>query len=237
MIHARILAGLQHELEARYEISSTIRHKGERGRSRETGVAGFLRDNLPEAYGVGTGEIFSFNGEGISPQCDVVVYDRMRTPVFGRRQPIQQIPIEGVYAVVEVRSVLDTGALRDAGEKFDAIRSIWASAKPKNAHRNWKDGGPTFFVFGFKLKTTQKSCLEFLKTNQEEDIGLFSLDSGCSVWIGPSDLSKPARPEWLETTVPSVGMYSTLAFFFFGVLQACQTRPQRLNIREIMLSC
>ncbi len=94
MIHTKIFAGLQRELEAKYEISSTIRHKGERGRSRETGVAGFLKENLPEAFGVGTGEVFSISSEGVLPQCDIVIYDRMRTPIFGKDKSIQQIPIE-----------------------------------------------------------------------------------------------------------------------------------------------
>jgi hypothetical protein len=89
VIHAKILAGFQQKLQATYDVSSTIRHKGERGRSRESGVARFLKENLPEAYDVGTGEVFSFNTEGISPQCDLVVYDRMRTPILGKDKSVQ----------------------------------------------------------------------------------------------------------------------------------------------------
>jgi hypothetical protein len=130
LIHAKILAGLQKELENKYEISSTIRHKGERCRSREVGISGFLRENLPETYGIGTGELFSFNSEGISPQCDIIIYDRMRTPVFGKQEAVQQIPIEAVYVVIEVRSILDQNALKDAAVKFEAIRNLWASSHP-----------------------------------------------------------------------------------------------------------
>ena len=237
MIHTKIFAGLQRELEAKYEISLTIRHKGERGRSRETGVAGFLKENLPEAFGVGTGEVFSFSAEGVSPQCDIVIYDRMRIPIFGKDKAVQQIPIEGVFAIVEVRSILDVGALNAAGAKFQAIRNLWRAAKPDNASATWDDDGPAFFIFGFKLKTTARSCLHSLRNSAAEDASVVALDSGCSVWVGPADKSKPARPEWIITTAPEIGVYATLAFFYFRVLEACQAEPCRLNFKDILLSC
>ena len=233
MIHAKIFAGLQKDLEAKYEISSTIRHKGERGRSRETGVAGFLKENLPVAFGVGTGEVFSFNTQGISPQCDIVIYDSMRTPIFGKDKAVQQIPIEGVFAIVEVRSILDVGALKAAAAKFQAIRDLWSAAKPNNASPTWDADGPEFFLFGFKLKTTTNSCLRSLRDSAALEPAVIALDSGCSIWVG----SKPSRPIWLTTTDPAIGMYATLAFFYFGVLDACQAEPRRLNFKDIMSSC
>jgi hypothetical protein len=117
-------------------VSSTIRHKGERGRSRESGVARFLKENLPEAYGVGTGEVFSFNTGGISPQCDLVVYDRMRTPIFGKDKSVQQIPIEGVFAIIEVRSIIDTAALEVARTKFGAFVRWQKRPKPIVPHES-----------------------------------------------------------------------------------------------------
>ncbi len=237
MIHAKILAGLQKELQNKYEISSTIRHKGERGRERESGVAEFLRENLPEAYGVGTGELFSFEVEGTSPQCDVIVYDRMRTPVFGKQGAVQQIPIEGVFVVIEVRSVLDAHALKDAARKFQAIRDLWTTAHPRVRRKNKKDEGPSFYLFGFKQMSTESSCLRFLRGNSEEDCTLVALDSGSSIWVGPRDRSKPARPVWLNTTEPEAGVYSTLAFFFFGILACCQKEPRHLNVIKVLQSC
>ena len=148
VIHERILGALQKELQNKYLVSSSIRHKGERGRSREHGVSSFLRENLPTAYGVATGELFSFYADGISPQCDVIVYDELRSPIFGRGAAVQRVPIEGALAVVEVRSVIDSAALRDTSRKIkrlfhrprpsppcppaalSLVRSPWASPYP-----------------------------------------------------------------------------------------------------------
>lgn len=236
MIHAKILAGFQQQLQATYDVSSTIRHKGERGRSRETGVGRFLKENLPEAYGVGTGEVFSFNTEGISPQCDIVIYDRMHTPIFGKDTSVQQIPIEGVFAIIEVRSIIDTVALEDARTKFGAIRSLWQNAQAKSASRKRDNEGPAFFLFGFKLKITPQRCLSFLHDTRAEDTTLVALDAGHSVWVSPRDKKKILRPEWLPTHDPEIGMYSALAFFYFHVLSACQSEPQPLDFMKIWLS-
>lgn len=237
MIHAKILAGFQQQLQATYDVSSTIRHKGERGRSREYGVARFLKENLPEAYGVGTGEVFSFNTEGISPQCDLVVYDRMRTPIFGKDKSVQQIPIEGVFAIIEVRSIIDTAALEDARTKFAAIRALAKEAQANSASRKRDSEGPAFFLFGFKLKSTPQRCLSFLHVTRAEDTTLVALDAGHSVWVKPRDKKKSLRPEWLPTHDPEMGMYSALGFFYFHVLSACQSKPQPLDFIKIWLSC
>lgn len=234
MIHAKILAGLQKELQNKYEISSTIRHKGERGRSRETGVARFLRENLPDAYGVGTGELFSFNGEGVSPQCDILIYDRMKTPVFGKQEAVQQIPIEAVYVVIEVRSILDTNALRDAALKFDAIRNLWASSHPPKRGSKYNDG-PAFCLFGFKRKCSEKAFIDFLKGCDTDDCAIVALDSGCSIWIGPKNRRTPAKPAWVSTTIPQSDAYATLAFFFFETLGCCQDGLGPLNTHEILI--
>jgi hypothetical protein len=95
MIFAANLANYEKLLQQKYEVSSSIWHKGERGRQRENGLMMFLRETLPAAYGVASGEIMPFKGKKPSPQCDIIVYDKLRTPVFGRNQAVQQIPFEG----------------------------------------------------------------------------------------------------------------------------------------------
>ena len=235
MVHAKVLAALQKELQNKYAISSSIRHKGERGRSREHGVAHFLRENLPAAYGVATGELFSFHSETISSQCDVIVYDDQRTPIFGRGAAVQQVPIEGTYVVIEVRSIIDTATLRDTAEKFKAIRNLWIESCERGSG-NKRTEGPSLILFGFKRTASEKACLKFVGDDQEEDYSVVSLDSGCSLFIVPNDRSGPGRPYWLETTVPEGDMYATLAFFYFGVLSCCRPERAPLDYMEILKS-
>lgn len=235
MIHAKVLAALQKELQNKYTISSTIRHKGERGRSREFGVANFLRDNLPSAYGVASGELFSFHSDVVSPQCDVIVYDDLRTPIFGRGAAVQQVPIEGTYVVIEVRSIIDISTLRDTAKRFNAIRNLWIESCEKGSGNKVKDG-PVLMLFGFKRTASENACLKLMEEASGEDCSIVSLDSGCCIWVGPDDETIPATPRWLDTTVPEVDVYETLAFFYFNVINCCHPERAPLDFKKIFSS-
>ena len=235
MIHERILGALQKELQNKYLVSSSIRHKGERGRSREHGVASFLRENLPAAYGVATGELFSFYAEGTSPQCDVIIYDELRSPIFGRGAAVQRVPIEGALAVVEVRSVIDSAALRDTAHKFDAISRLWTEACGSGSG-NKLDDGPSLFLFGFKRSSSKAACVNFAGAGRPGDRAIVSLDTGCSVWVQPNDPEGALTPCWLDTVAPEVDYYATLAFFYFELLGCCQPTRAPLDRVRILTS-
>src|ERR1035437_4015942 len=118
MIFASNLSHYERLLQQKYDVSTSIWHKGERGRQRENGLLMFLRETLPAAYGVATGEIYPFMGPKPSPQCDIIIYDRLRMPVFGTREAVQQLPLEGVYAVIETKSSIDSKSIVDAKAEF-----------------------------------------------------------------------------------------------------------------------
>ena len=223
MIFDKILASFESELHKRYEISSTIRHRGEKGRQREHGLAAFLKEYLPEAYGVATGEIISEEKELLSPQCDIIIYDRLRTPIVGKYDVVQQVPIGGVYSVIEMKSTITKAAFKDASRKFNKIRKMLPPNSSKDV-RKGKRFGPFFFLFGYKLKTSVSGCKDFLiKFAKKEDTAVVTLDSGSTAWIGPlDDYSKPARPEWLPGTNFNYEFYGTLALFFTTLMDVCK---------------
>ena len=124
MIYNLALMSIQKTIHEEYELSTSIRHRGERGRQRENGLLVFLRENLPMAYGVATGEIIPFQGAVASPQCDIIIYDQLRMPILGRSKAVQQVPLEAVYVVIECKSVLNKAALKDAETKFSKIQAL-----------------------------------------------------------------------------------------------------------------
>ena len=235
MIFDKTISSFEIELHKRYEISSTIWHRGEKGRQREHGLSIFLKENLPEAYGVATGEIISEEKELISPQCDIIVYDRLRTPIIGKYDAVQQIPIEGVYSVIEMKSTITKSSFKDAARKFNKIRNMYPSS-PKVISEG-KRFGPFFFLFGYQMKTNVSGCKEFLiKHAKEEDTSVVALDYGATVWVDPVDYSKPARPEWLPGTDFEFDSYGTLALFFTELMEVCKyTELGALDYKKMYL--
>lgn len=110
------------------------RHRGESGRRREDDVREFLRAFLPDRLGIGTGEIAAADGT-VSPQVDLIVYDRLKTPLLDRSESSIVVPVEGVYGVIEVASQLTVSKLREDLEKIRQVKSL-----PKIAY--WKEKNP-----------------------------------------------------------------------------------------------
>jgi hypothetical protein len=107
-------------------------HRGEAGRRREDEVREFLRLFLPRRLGVATSEIVASEGS-VSPQTDVIIYDQMETPLLDSSESSIVVPVEGVYAVVEVASDLEPRKLEEELEKIRQVKAM-----PKSAYF---DGG------------------------------------------------------------------------------------------------
>ncbi len=217
MIFTRTLIALHSELKAQYEVSSTIRHRGEKGRKREHGLAMFLREHLPERYGVATGEIIPYRGAATSPQCDLIIYDRLTYPIIGKSTAVQQVPYEAVYAVIEVKSKLTSSELKSTEQKFSAIRSL-PRCKLRRTPRKPKKRNPAFFLFGYELATTQERCVELAQKAAGDDILVFALDAGFVITI--DGLEGGPRTIFLRTDDEPSGLHETLAWFFALLLDA-----------------
>ena len=213
MIFNQTLAHIQKQFQNNYDVSSTIRHKGERGRQRENGLLMLLRENLPLAYGVATGEIIPYKGRVSSRQCDIIIYDQLRYPIIGKTEAVQQVPLEAVFAEIEVRSILDANALKDANDKFiEVLKMPRCNARTKL--RKGMSRKPEFFVFAYKMNTTVDQVLDFKKVHNS-DWTVAALDHGISITI---DNDKGPRHLWLDTTQPNKGRYETLAWFYMALL-------------------
>jgi hypothetical protein len=173
---------LQKEIMARYNVSSTIRHKGEKGKQREDGYAAFLREYLPDRYGVASGEVIPYTGSAPSPQCDVIIYDRMSFPVIGKYSTVQQVPLEAVFAVTEVKSCIDKAAIEDAQAKFDAIRKL-PRCRKKSRPRKGFVHPPFFVLFGYRLGTSIEACAHLVRHAPDRDTFVVALDSGIVLWV------------------------------------------------------
>src|SRR5262245_25435663 len=182
---------MQKTIHDEYELSTTIRHRGERGRQRENGLLVFLSENLPIAYGVATGEIIPFKGLSVSPQCDIIIYDQLRMPILGRSKAVQQVPLEAVYAVIECKSILNKAALKDAEMKFSKIQML-PRCPSKTRLKKGMQREPVYILFGYRIKTSVQSCLDMMERN--EDTTVVALDSGCGIWVVERD-----KPLWIQS--------------------------------------
>ena len=73
--HISYMAALQHLADqSQRELAQLMPHYGERGRIAEEIIKNVLTRTLPKRFSIGTGVIFSADGQ-VSSQTDIVIYD------------------------------------------------------------------------------------------------------------------------------------------------------------------
>jgi len=115
------------------EISSEIEHRGAKGRVREIEIVNeFLSKYVPGNIGVGNGELISTDNQ-VSAEIDIVLYEKNSTPYLLKKEGFQIFPIECVYGVIEVKSLLNKVQLQDAFNKITHVKKM-----PKKAYEPQK---------------------------------------------------------------------------------------------------
>jgi hypothetical protein len=113
-----------------FEDSQRIEHNVTKGRAREYSVfEQFLRPYLPTRYSVGSGIVIDASSRQ-SRQQDLVVYDELYSPKLLDIESDKVLFIESVFAVLEVKSVINRDELKDIIQKSASIWSLSKSPQP-----------------------------------------------------------------------------------------------------------
>ena len=129
-------------MESKFDASAYIDRIGERlvfefegagqattpslvGEAREVPVREQLEQILPRGIAVGSGCVIDSNGN-TSKQTDVILYERDICPVFSVNNTPETTyyPCEGVIAVGEIKSSLNTATLEDSFAKIASVKSL-----------------------------------------------------------------------------------------------------------------
>lgn len=109
-----------------------LSHNGEKGRIREILLSSLFRPLLPSDLGVGTGFVISATGQ-VSPQTDVILYDRSVLPPAMFDESVGLYPIESVLYTIEIKSKLDRAGLlaaHNAAEEVARFTVLGPDSKP-----------------------------------------------------------------------------------------------------------
>ena len=111
-------------IKTRSKGSRLVNHALETGLSNEEILRDTLREILPRKYGIAKGKIVNASG-AMSRQCDIIVYDVLNCPnIFVDSNKNQILPIEGVYAVIEVKTQLTHARLAESFENIWSLKNL-----------------------------------------------------------------------------------------------------------------
>lgn len=120
-LNARFAAAIKH-FAADLKASAGTKHPVIKGGERENSLAEFLRNRLPDRFGVTSGEVVDLNGR-TGPQLDILIYDRYADFSFTTgSQTI--LPAEALLASVEVKSRLTAAEVRKSVQGSKKLREL-----------------------------------------------------------------------------------------------------------------
>ena len=180
---AAYAAQVGRELVASFEGAGLATTPGQVGSAREVPIREKLEQILPAGIGVGSGFVIDSFGR-TSRQIDVILYEKMLCPRFciNRDEFTSFYPCEGVFAVGEVKSVLNSGSIRDIFEKVYSVKTL------KRFNRNPE----SFRKYGSQIDILGGQEESFSQSRKVSD-QIFGFGIGKDFQISPSRVGEISR--------------------------------------------
>lgn len=126
------------DLASAFKKTAGFQHAQTKGNEREGPVRQFLEQNLPASFAAVGGEIVDVRGQ-VSPQMDVILYNKMKNPAFISGTS-HILPAEAPLVTFEVKSTLTSEELKKSYRSAHALKSLHPLGRPLSSVR--KGGAP-----------------------------------------------------------------------------------------------
>lgn len=147
-------------------ITKQITHNGVKGSAREDLLKSYLRDLLPNKYSISGGIIIDFN-QNQSKQQDFIIHDAFNCPSFFKTDSNTILPVESVYATIEIKSTLNYDTLKQSVENVESVRKLIKLPNKNIISNEYNEQYPLGFVFAYSseysLEQIQKRLFELNK--------------------------------------------------------------------------
>lgn len=178
------------QMQSDFEKSrQALHHAGLKGSANEEIVRRFLEHYLPKHLEISSGIVVDSQG-GDSRQLDIIIHDANKTPVFYRSESSRVVPVECVYAVVEVKAYLDKAEITKAYENMRSVKHLtkdpaafFGPASPfkevKTLYGSEWDHWPIqYFIFAFDSPALESVLPNVLELQQNDPLHQ-RIDSVC----------------------------------------------------------
>ena len=102
-------------------IKESLSHPSLKGTALEGEFKKFLRGYLPANLEISSGIVVDSSGNE-SKQLDIIIHDAAKTPSMFNEAEIKVMPVECVYAIIEVKADIDS--TKTIGDIFENMKSV-----------------------------------------------------------------------------------------------------------------
>lgn len=166
-----MLLAKQETLRSKLNESKSMSHPTSKGDNSEDGWMNFIKEMLPNKYGICKGFVIDYLGN-VSEQIDIIIYDALYSPyIMSSSTKEIYVPAEAVYAVIEVKQQINKNYLKYANDKVESVKKLKRTSRgvmvagEKRPKRKLTDilGIILAKETGIKRDATLKKYLEELK--------------------------------------------------------------------------
>lgn len=197
------------------------------GDATEDGWKDMLGDFLPGRYGVDSGKVIDSQGHQ-SEQIDIIIHDTYYSPLMFGIGEAKFVPVESVYAVLEVKQTLNKGNLDYAAQKAESVRRLHRTSTliPNQFNKAITKDLNEFPILAGILASDSDWNLPFddsLSSHLADQPPRRTIDIGCCLGAGAFD----TRREPLVTDRSLMGMTTSgpgraLSYFAIRLLHRLQ---------------
>lgn len=171
---------------------AALKHAGQKGTAAETALVELLGETLPKRIGLTEGIVIASSGY-VSPQQDIILYDADAAPIFFQAGATKAIPIEYVYAIVEVKSTLTAADVTAFSQRNHDLRSqqkfFVGDTEPKSprpngytyhqAGRKWFSPPINAFLFAYECNSLSTVWEAFKQCHVPQSAYAHWIDAVC----------------------------------------------------------
>ena len=168
------------KMQSDFERSrQALEHPGMKGSANEEIVKDFLKHYLPRHLEVSSGITVDSHG-GVSRQLDVIIHDASKTPIFYRAESFRVIPVDCVYAAVEIKAYLDKFEIQKSFENMRSIKHLKKEAYFESNSvieevkflygQKWAHWPVQHFIFAFDSPELPSVISNVLEVQQKEPL-------------------------------------------------------------------
>lgn len=220
----KLFGSLQNQMSSRlHATKENVSHPVIKGDASEFCWLDTFNDYLPSRYKAKRAIVVDSNGNR-SDQIDIVIFDQQYSPFLLKQDGVLYVPAESVYAVLEVKPILNKKNIEYAGEKALSVRKLYRTSAPivhaggqfpaKKEHFEILSGIVTLNSSWKSLNNTFDKCIKTLKYDKR-------LDLGCVLETGSFDVCYDKKRN-IEKIIKQTKDNAFL-FFFFRLLERLQS--------------
>lgn len=148
--------------------SKLIGHSLEEGLSNEEVIRSVLGQVLPKRYGIGKGKVANALGT-LSKHCDIIIYDSLNCPnLYLDNHMNQVLPIEGVYAIIEVKTQLTKSKIKESFDNAESVKNLLKSPVNVSTNDLIQIIPPLYHVVAFEDRRTLETIYDnYVAFNKE----------------------------------------------------------------------